>query len=165
MRGVIKWLMIAFLIGMGLLVLDRWISAPIVRVTGDALDWRSNWSTGAGGIDCGRVKAGADAHAATNCALRANAEGKPFRVRYDILGGDSNVAVAIVRGSDGRVATLTFTGNPASSGGTSLWRQRVSKSFCPEPIHLWVNSKGRINCFQQQLSPSKNLASPTAGPH
>lgn len=164
MKSVIKWLMIALLVGVCLLFLDRWISAPILRVTGDALDWRSRWIMGAGGIDCGRVKVGADAHAATNCALKAYADGKQFRVRYDILGFDSAVAVGIAKGSDGKVVALTFDGNPTGSRGTSLWHQRVSKSLCPEPIHLWVNPKGRINCFQRQVSPPKDLTSPNADP-
>ena len=39
----------------------------------------------------------------------------------------------------------------------------ISGSPCPKPYHLWVNSKGRVNCFQQQLSYPRGLSSPKYG--
>lgn len=139
---------------------DNLVSDPVIRMFGDSMDWRSRWLVGRHGIDCGRVKVNGNPANATDCALKAQAAGEPFRVRYDILGYDSEVAGGIVRTPGGKLYALSFDGNPAGAGRTSVLRQRSTKSSCPAPYHLWVNPKGRINCFQQQLSYPKNLTSP-----
>jgi hypothetical protein len=113
----------------------------------------------------GRVEVQGDPKAATACALKAQSEGRPFRVRYDIMGYDSAVAGGIVRASTGQIYGLSFVGDPSGHGGISLFRQRVNKTPCPQPTHLWVNPKGRINCFQQQLSPPAGLMSPNFEPY
>jgi hypothetical protein len=129
------------------------------------MDWRSRWLMGSHGIDCGQVKVNGDPKMATACALKAESEGRPFRVRYDIMGYDSAVAAGIVRTPTGELFALSFDGNPHGAGYTSLLAQRSSKSSCPQPHHLWVNSKGRVNCFQQQLSYPKSLTSPNMEPY
>lgn len=144
---------------------DALVSEPVIRVLGDSMSWRSRWLMGWHGIDCGRVKINGDPQIATDCALKAHREGRPFRVRYDIMGYDSAVAGGIVRTPSGELYALSFDGNPAGSGGTSLLRQHTSKSPCPQPYHLWVNPKGRINCFRQQLSYPKDLMSPNLEPY
>ena len=61
-------------------------SALVAKITGDTRDSMEKQSrklAGKDAIDCGRVTIGASPKAATDCALKANAEGKPFRVRYD----------------------------------------------------------------------------------
>jgi hypothetical protein len=128
-------------------------------VIGDAMDWRSRRLAGWHGINCGRVKVHGDPRAATACALRAQAEGKPFRVRYDIQGIDSAVAGGIVRTPAGLLYGLSYDSDPYG-GGFSWFRQTVIQTPCPEPVHLWVNPKGRINCFQQGLSHPSNIMSP-----
>ena len=117
------------------------------------------------GIDCGRVEVRGDPKEATACALKAQAEGRPFRVRYDILGYDSAVAGGIVRTPTGQLYALSFDSDPMGRPGTSFSRQVVSETPCPQPIHLWVNPKGRINCFQQQLSQPANIMSPNVDPY
>jgi hypothetical protein len=145
--------------------LDQPISGPVIRFFGDSMDWRSRWLMGSNGIDCGRVKVDGDPQTATICVLKAESEGKPFRVRYDVMGYDAAVAGRVVRTPSGELYALSFDGNPHGAGYTSLLAQRSSKSLCPRPYHLWVNSKGRINCFQQQLSYPKNLSSPNMEPY
>ena len=140
-------------------------STLLVPAVGDCMEWQSRRLMGRHGIDCGRVRVRSDPKAATDCALNAQAQGKPFRVRYDILGFDSAVAGGIVRTPSGQLYGLSFDGDPSGQGGTSLFRQRVDKTPCPQPIHLWVNPKGRINCFQQQLSQPANLMSPNFEPY
>jgi hypothetical protein len=137
----------------------------LVRVVGDAMDWRSRSLAGWHSINCGRVRIGQDPKGATECALKAHSEGRPFRVRYDIMGFDSAVAGGIVRTPDGHLYGLSFDGDPAGQGGVSLWRQRVGRTRCPEPTHLYVNPKGRLNCFQQRLSPPTNIMSPNIEPY
>ncbi len=132
---------------------------------GDAMDWKSRWLAGRHSINCGRVEVHGDATAATECALRAQAEGKPFRVVYNIVGYDSPVAGGIVRTPDGELYALSFDGDPSGGGGVSLLGQRVGKAACPKPTHLSVNPKERINCFQQQLSPPAGITSPNFEPY
>ena len=145
--------------------IDRMVSQPVIWAFGDVMDWDGRWLTGRNGIDCGRVRIGGDPHEATDCALTAQKQGRPFRVRYDIQGIDSEVAGGIVRTSSGQLYALSFDGNIAGGGNTTLLLQRVSKVPCPEPIHLWVNPLGRINCFQQQLSYPSSIMSPNMEPY
>jgi hypothetical protein len=145
--------------------IDDVVSGPIIRMTGDSMDWRSRWLMGRHGVDCGQVRIKGDPKAATDCALKADSEGKPFRVRYNIMAYDSAVAGGIVRTPSGELYALSFDGNPSGSGGTSLLAQHSSKAPCPKPYHLWVNPKGRINCFQQQLSYPKDVMSPNMEPY
>jgi hypothetical protein len=148
----------SFLVAAGLAgeILDR----KLVRVLGDAMDRQSKQLAGERGINCGRVRLGGDPKVATACAIQAQADGKPFRVRYDIMGFDADVAGAIVRTTDGRLYGLSFDGNPSGAGGTSFFRERVALSPCPQPTHLWVNPKGRVNCFQQGLVEPTDIMAP-----
>jgi hypothetical protein len=150
-------LLIFFLDSMGFSIL-------LVRVTGDAMDWRSHYSAGLFSTNCGRVPVRQDASKATECALKAYSEGRAFRVAYNIQGIDSTVAGGIVRTRDGQLLSLSFDGCP-SGCGFSMLQQRVSISSCPKPYHLYVNPKGRLNCFQQQLSYPSNIMSPNFEPY
>jgi len=156
---------IAVVLFFGLGAVSNLVSASLVPIVGDSMDWESTRLMGRHGIDCGWVTVGGDPKAATDCTLKAQAEGKPFRVRYDILGYDSAVAGGMVRTPSGELYGLSFDGDPSGQGGISLFRQHVDKIRCPQPTHLWVNPKGRINCFQQQLSPPAGITSPNFEPY
>jgi hypothetical protein len=145
--------------------IDHAVSGPATKLFGDSMDWRSRWLMGRHGIDCGRVKVGGVPKTATDCALKAQSEGKPFRVTYNIMGYDSAVAGGVVRTPSGELYALSFVGDPSGSGGISLLGQHSSKSPCPQPYHLWVNPKGRINCFHQELSYPRDLMSPNLEPY
>jgi hypothetical protein len=135
-------------------------SHRVGRVSEDAMDLRSRSLVGADGIDCGRVKVNGDPKMATDCALKAESEGRPFRVRYDIQGIDSEVAGGVVRTPSGDLYGLWFDREVREVGvGHS------SEDPCPKPYHLWVNPKGRVNCYQQQLSYPKNAMSPNLEPY
>jgi hypothetical protein len=131
---------------------------------GDLMDWKSRYLSGAHGVDCGRVRVGADASLATQCALKADSEAKPFRVIYEIQGFDSLVAGGVLRTPDGKLLALSYIGCP-SGCGYSIFDQRVSVKLCPQPFHLYVNPKGRINCFQPNLSYPQNVMSPNSEPY
>ena len=133
----------------------------LVRVAGDAMDWKSHYLAGFGSVDCGRVKVRGDASGATQCALQADGKAKPFHVVYDIQGIDSIVAGGIVRTHSGQLLALSNDSCP-SGCGSSLLQQRVSVTPCPQPYHLYVNPRGRLNCFQAQLSPPKSIMSPNS---
>ena len=129
------------------------------------MDWRSRWLMGVSGIDCGEVEVNGDPAVKTACALNAQSQGKPFRIRYNIQGIDAAVAGGIVRTPSGDLFAISFDGNPHGAGYTSLLAQRSNQSLCPKPYHLWVNPKGRVNCFQQKLSYPQNLSSPNLEPY
>ena len=95
------------------------------------MDWRSRWLIGSHGIDCGRVEVQGDPKAATASALKAQSEGRPFGVRYDIMGYDSAVAGGIVRASTGQISGLSIVGDPSGQGGISLFRQRGEQDSMP----------------------------------
>lgn len=137
----------------------------ILYFAGDGLDWHSRRLIGWGGLDCGTVRIRENPDAATICALKAEAEGQPFRVRYNIQGYDSVTAVDVVRARDNRVYMLNFVGDPAGRSGVSFFRQSTGQIECPEPVHLYVNPKGRINCFHQQLVAPTNVLSPNFEPY
>ncbi len=139
--------------------------ALLAPVLGDAMDWRTRYLAGWRGVDCGRVKIGQDAAAASQCALKAQSDGRPFRVVYNILGYDSNVAGAIVRTPSGQLLALNYDSCPSGCGGTSFLGQRVAVSRCPEPYHLFLNPKARLNCYQQGLSTPSNIMSPNIEPY
>ncbi len=128
----------------------------------DRLEIESKRLAGSDAIDCGRVRINGDPKAATQCAVAAQKAAKPFRVRYDMRGIDSSVAVAIVRTPIGTVGVLSYDSDP--SGGSQIGEVVYPKK-CPEPVHLWINPSGRINCFQQESSPPKDIMSPNAEPY
>ena len=128
----------------------------------DKLDIESKTLAGPGAIDCGSVKIKGDPKEATECAIGAQKAAKPFRIRYDLQGFDSVVAVAIVRTPSGTVGSLMYDSDP--SGGSHVGAAVYPKR-CPEPVHLWINPSGRINCFQQETSPPKDVMSPNAEPY
>jgi len=129
----------------------------------DRLEKQSKEWAGPQGIDCGRVPVRGDPKAATACALAAQKAGKPFRVRYDLQGIDSEVAMGIVRTPAGKVIAISYDGDPSGH-----WRYGDGFTYpklCPEPVHLWVNPGGRINCFQQASAPPKDVMSPNLEPY
>jgi hypothetical protein len=77
---------------------------------------------------------------------------------------DAAVAVGIVRKSDGKLLALAFFGCRTVCG-FSMLRQRVSVASCPEPHRLYVHPKGRLNCFQPQLSYPQDIMSSNSEPY
>jgi hypothetical protein len=124
------------------------------------LDSESKRLAGAHAIDCGRVLLDGNPKAATNCALSAQKAGKPFRLRYDLQGVDSEVALAIVRTPEGTVCRLLYDSDP--SGGGRRGGGVVFSRRCPDPVHVWVDPTGRIDCFQKESLPAPLLMCPNA---
>src|ERR1035437_1851852 len=81
------------------------------------LEKQSRQLAGPNALDCGRGAPRAEPKKATDCALAVNKAGKPFRIRYDMRGIDSFVAVAFVRLPDGTVEDLSYDSDPAGGGG------------------------------------------------
>lgn len=112
----------------------------------DLLEKQTQQLAGVKAVDCGRVAWRAEPKKSTDCALAANRAEKPFRVRYDMPGIDSAVAMAYVRLPDGTVEALSYDSNP----------EVVATSKCPAPVHLYATPRGHLTCF-----PLRDPISPT----
>ena len=136
------------------------VEAFAVHTLGDTWERQSRKLAGTHAVDCGRVRAHRSPDAATACALRAFHDSKPFRVRYDLRGIDSDVSAGLVYTPEGTMYGLVFDGDPEGQGGTSWSKQRTDKTPCPLPLHLYVNSNGRVNCFSKEVVPPHDIMSP-----
>lgn len=83
---------------------------------------------GAGAVNCGRVPIRGDPKPATGCVLKAFSHKRPFRVRYDVQGVDSDVAFGVVGTPDGKVFELHFDDYPVVGGPG--W---TTVTTCPQP--------------------------------
>ncbi len=129
----------------------------------DLLEKRSLQLAGPNAVDCGRVGPRAEPKKATDCALEANKAGKPFRVRYDMQGIDSFVAVAMVRLPDGTVEGLSYDSDPMGGGGRA--HEIVRVLTCPTPVRLDVTPKGHLSCSPPKPSAPRDAMSPTFDPY
>jgi hypothetical protein len=120
--------------------------AAFVSTFGDAMEWKSRSIAGWHTLNCGIVAPHGNADAATDCALRAFASHRPFRVRYGLQTYDTVMAAGVVASPDGRAYELIFSGGPPK-GTTDVFRQRVAVNPCPVPGSFRKTSKGRVSCF------------------
>jgi hypothetical protein len=127
---------------------------------GDAWEMQSRQLGGPRAAECGRVGIHADPTVASACGLNAFHQGKPFRVRYDLQGVDSNLSAGLVYTPEGKLYGLVFDGDPIGRDGTSWSRQRTEKILCPSPFHLYSNSNGRLNCFDKEAARPHDIMSP-----
>jgi hypothetical protein len=141
-------------------VWERRVESLAISTFGDAWERQSRKLSGSRAIDCGRVSVRGNPKAATACALNSFREGKPFRVRYDLQGIDSDVAAGLVYTPEGILYGLDFDGDPSGQGGTSWSRQRIEQAACPLPLKIYVNPNGRVNCFSEDAVPPGNVMSP-----
>jgi len=125
------------------------ISAP-----SSVIDNRLGELSGDRATDCGRVKVGDDAAEASACALREFHGGRPFLVRYDVQGIDSEVSIGLA--SDSYVVyTVAFDSYGTSPRGLSQL-PKGSKLMdgnhnvvmsCPAPVKLHVTTTGKVTCL------------------
>jgi hypothetical protein len=135
-----------------LVILDLitgFFSFLIVTSIADPVDWKSRRLSRKGAIDCGHVKLRADHKMATDCALKAQADGIAFRVVYEGSGIDDRYSVGIVRTPDGRVYELFYPMEIPGIGSSMLLRS-VRVRPCPAPTHLFANPVGQADCFERR---------------
>jgi hypothetical protein len=167
MGSVAAILIIGFLVwlnyGWMLWNMPKWeqrVGTFALRTFGDAWQRESRVLSGHHATDCGRVQVRGNPETATECALKAFREGRPFRVRYDLQGIDSDVSAGLVYTPEGKLYALVFDGDPSGQGGTSWSRQRTEKLPCPVPFQVYVNPRRRLNCFSKEDVPPHDLMSP-----
>jgi len=126
---------------------EKQAEAFALHTFGDAWERQSRKLSGPHAIDCGHVSYRGNLTGANECALKAFGQRKPFRVRYDLRGLDSDISVGLVYTPDGKLYRLDFDGDPIrGQGGTSWSRQRVGKTACPLPLQMYINRDGYLNC-------------------
>ena len=162
--GFVIWLNYGWILW-NLPTLKRQVEGLALLRFRDAWEKRSRQLGGPRETDCGRVRVRGDPTAASACGLNAFGQGKPFRVRYDLQGIDSNVSAGLVYTPEGRLYGLVFDGDPMGHGGTSWSRQRVEEIRCPFPFHLYTNPNGRLNCFDKEAVPPHDIMSPNFEPY
>jgi hypothetical protein len=122
------------------------------------LVYRLNQLAGHGAIDCGMAEVGESPDIASDCALKAWGERKPFIVRYDVQGIDTEQALGFAGTESGNVSGLWFFGAGYATGGhpTDEARSRklrftddgrISIEECSSPINFRKSSNGRVTCF------------------
>src|SRR5215467_10648114 len=75
---------------------------------GDLIECVNRDLAGGGAINCGRVRVGASPELASKCVLKAFSEKKPFFVRYDQKGWNSESATGFAGTADGRVTEVEW---------------------------------------------------------
>jgi hypothetical protein len=107
-------------------------STPSVSKPHDGVDQKLQEYAGSSASDCGRLdvrSAEPQAKTASDCAMQASQQKKPFYVAYDMPG----MTVGVAGNSEGKLFTVQ------SQGGT------VTSGACPSQLR--VASSGRVTCF------------------
>ncbi len=114
-------------------------------------------TAGSGATDCGHVPTGGDNTSASECAMEAFNDKKPFFVRYDLPMPDAQMAIATVRSADGKMFTMQFDSKgweKAQEGGTLSADKKIGSVPCPKPDQLRIAGSGRVTCFPPTQMPS-----------
>jgi len=127
--------------------------APAIAAS-DAVEAQVRKLAGKSAHDCGRVAAGGSVQQASECAMQANSDGKPFFVLYD-LPAEAGMTVALARSGDGKMYTVQYVGagwqKDELKGEAQLSDDgRILTEPCPAEGALRVASSGRVTCYPPQ---------------
>jgi len=130
-----------FTVRIAITLLSLWVhSANAQERQSDQLDYKMVELAGVRAVNCGRVPLHGDTKAANDCALRALSGKRPFRVRYDLQGIDSEVAYALVRTPGGRLNEIDFDSD-ISGGRFPQGAPRITVKPCPQPTNVRLSDK------------------------
>ena len=113
------------------------------RFITDPLEPRLAELAGPKAVNCGRVAIKEDPQSATSCALHSFRAKKPFRVRYDLHGIDSSVAMGLVF-SKGKLVQFWY--DDYSGAGSHPDDKHFWFWTCSRPYAVHVNKFGRAVC-------------------
>ncbi len=122
----------------------------------EILDMNLRRTAGTTAKNCGHVRASGSPKRATKCVLDQISRNRPFYVRYDEWGIDSEVAGGLAGNSTGIVAMQFDSvgtlpdGYPAAT--TFEYQNRLVSLRCPIPVQLRKTESGRITCFMTEQS-------------
>ena len=108
---------------------------------------------GSAAKNCGHVRINDKSETASQCVLQQFRNHRPFLVRYDLWGVDSEVALGLAGSSD-RVIAFLFDSFDTSHEGAPKSAMFLSDNHvvavpCPAPVELHVSDNGRVTCFAQ----------------
>jgi hypothetical protein len=118
----------------------------------ELLDRRLQSIAGPGAHNCGHVRVNENPTNATACALVAFKHRRPFYVRYDESGIDSEVADGIAGDSTGKVYSVGFDSMAINPGwmpaGTGMPDGLHTKVIpCSKPVRVRKSRHGKLICF------------------
>ncbi len=124
-------------------------SAPAAN---DAVQQKMQELAGSGATDCGRPKAmdSPEIPQASDCAMKAAKDKKPFYVAYDMPG----LSVGVAGNAEGKLYTVSY--NAGQSG------QPGKLDSAPCPAELRIAQSGRVTCLP---AGSMGMTSSGANPH
>jgi hypothetical protein len=94
-------------------------------------------------LDCGLLPQGSRLRKAWKCAQAADEARKPFWLAVEGRRTDSDVWLAIGRGTDSKRYVIFYTSNEA---GESQFEPHFSVTACDEPFMLFKNSLFMLRC-------------------
>ena len=119
--------------------------SEFVKTFGDAMEWKGRWISGRSAVNCGNVPVRRDPEAATDCALRAFAAHKPFRVRYGLQTMDTVMAAGVISSDKGQLYEILFSGG-TPTGRIDVFRQRLLVNACQAHASLKRTANERVTC-------------------
>lgn len=124
--------------------------------TSEILDRSLRRLAGTGAKNCSHVRASSSPKGATKCVLQQVSRNRPFYVRYDEWGVDSEVAGGLAGNATGVVA-MQFDSFGTSPEGYPVktifeYQNRLISLRCPMPLQLRETESGRITCFMTEQS-------------
>ena len=113
---------------------------------------------GDGALDCGMVGNLETPDGASNCALKAREDKKPFFVRYGVQGIDAEQVLGFAGSADGAVFGVWYFGEGYTTGVTLSKEERarnlkltddgrISIEECSKPVNFRKLNNGRVTCF------------------
>jgi hypothetical protein len=113
---------------------------------------------GDGAIDCGMVGMLEKPDVVSDCALKAQADKKPFFVRYGVQGIDTEQVLGFAGTVSGNISSVWYFGagytagehptNEAKSRKLKFTDDgRISIEECSKPINFRKANNGRVTCF------------------
>lgn len=110
---------------------------------GDSLWCVSRDLAGDGAVNCGRVRFRTDPKRASSCVLKAFSEKRPFLVRYDLPGIDSEAARGLVGTADGRVIEIDWS---TAAFSWPSYSENWNTHECVLPTLLETGVDGLLEC-------------------
>ena len=121
-------------------------------------------------FNCGWVGTRQKPDAASDCALAAFADKKPFYVRYDLQGIDSTVSAGLAGDLSGNVYFVEYDSMGWETDGLPKGAEvtdgkHIYTEPCPRPVKLRKTQTGRLSCVPPNPKARRNVMSPTFDPY
>jgi hypothetical protein len=96
-------------------------------------------------IDCGRIAVSRDATSASECALNALLNNKPFHVRFDLQGYEGIYTFGLA--GDGSENLYAVEDDSLLMDMTPVAGTRIGVTPCPRPIKTRISTRGILTCL------------------